>query len=87
MGKILPPTLETFDLPRMTVSLFEITGKRKLLLSYFLFSYHGSSFTEFRVLKPPGYNLFIRVFRAFKMKFIAINRPSRGFSQLLTLRS
>ena len=55
----LPPTAEMSDLGKMTVLLFKITGKRNLLLSYFLFSY-GSSFAEFRVLKPPGYNLFIR---------------------------
>ena len=38
VGTNLSPTKETSDLRRMTVSLFEITGKRKLLLSYFLFS-------------------------------------------------
>ena len=34
----LSPTKETSDLRIMTVSLFEITGKRKLLFPYFLFS-------------------------------------------------
>ena len=38
VGTNLSPTNETSDLRRMTVSLFEITGKRKLLLPYFLFS-------------------------------------------------
>ena len=66
VGTNWPPIIETCDLRRMTVSLFEITGKRKLLLSYFLFSYHGSSFTELRVLKPPGYNLFIPRIQGFQ---------------------